>query len=57
MAIGLTIAPGILTDRSKGYRNDPEWERNEDVRLNPESIAKVSLSSNAVEACRLTSLV
>lgn len=33
---------GIITDRRRG--NDPEWEKNEDVRLNPESIAKVCLS-------------
>jgi len=34
------IDGGIITDRSRGYRNDPKWEVNEDVRLNPESIAK-----------------
>ncbi|EAU83574.2 short-chain dehydrogenase/reductase SDR [Coprinopsis cinerea okayama7 len=33
------IDGGILTDRSRQYRNDPKWEQNEDVRLNPESIA------------------
>ena len=34
------IDGGILTDRS-ATRPD-EWKKNEDVRLNPESIAKVS---------------
>jgi len=33
------IDGGILTDRSKGTR-DEEWLKNEDVRLNPKSIAK-----------------
>lgn len=42
----------IITDRVKErYAKGPEWEKNEDVRLNPESIAKVrshnsSLASN-----------
>lgn len=32
----------IITDRVKErYAKGPEWEKNEDVRLNPESIAKV----------------
>jgi len=30
----------ILTGRSKEMKNDPEWEKNESARLNPESIAK-----------------
>ncbi|EJD00012.1 short-chain dehydrogenase/reductase SDR [Fomitiporia mediterranea MF3/22] len=29
----------ILTDRVRSYRNDKDWE-NEDIRLNPDSIAK-----------------
>ncbi|THV05743.1 NAD(P)-binding protein [Dendrothele bispora CBS 962.96] len=33
------IDGGILTPLSKGRRNDPQWEQNEDVRLNPDSIA------------------
>jgi len=37
------IDGGILTDRSAGYRNDPAWEQNEDVRLNPDSIAQTYL--------------
>ena len=32
-------ALGILTDRSRG--RGPEWESNPDIRLDPESIAKV----------------
>lgn len=35
---------GILTDRSRSFRNDPAWEQNPDVRLSPESIARVCLS-------------
>lgn len=31
----------IVTDRVRERRNDPTWEQNEDVRLSPESIAKV----------------
>lgn len=34
------IDGGILTDRSKQFKNNPEWEANEDVRLSPEAIAK-----------------
>ncbi|KIJ63659.1 hypothetical protein HYDPIDRAFT_113163 [Hydnomerulius pinastri MD-312] len=34
------IDGGIITDRSKGFRNDPNWENNADVRLDPDSIAK-----------------
>jgi len=34
------IDGGIITDRSRAMRNNPEWEQNEDVRLNPDSIAK-----------------
>ncbi|KAL5536641.1 hypothetical protein ACEPAF_464 [Sanghuangporus sanghuang] len=34
------IDGGILTDRVRERRNDPNWEANEDVRLSPESIAK-----------------
>jgi len=30
----------ILTDRTKGFKNDAEWEKNENARLHPESIAK-----------------
>ncbi|KAL0063812.1 hypothetical protein AAF712_009257 [Marasmius tenuissimus] len=33
------IDGGIITPRTKERRNDPEWEQNEAVRLNPESIA------------------
>ncbi|TFK22517.1 short-chain dehydrogenase/reductase SDR [Coprinopsis marcescibilis] len=33
------IDGGILTERSRKQK-DPEWQKNEDVRLNPESIAK-----------------
>ncbi|KAL0576192.1 hypothetical protein V5O48_005790 [Marasmius crinis-equi] len=29
----------IITPRLKGTRNDPEWEKNEAARLNPDSIA------------------
>lgn len=32
-----------MTDRVRGFRNDPAWEANADVRLNPDSIAKVGL--------------
>jgi len=32
-----------MTDRSRGLRNDPAWESNTDVRLDPDSIAKVGL--------------
>ncbi|KAJ2917271.1 hypothetical protein MD484_g3153, partial [Candolleomyces efflorescens] len=34
------IDGGILTDRSKGRSNDPNWENNNNVRLRPESIAE-----------------
>jgi NAD(P)-dependent dehydrogenase (short-subunit alcohol dehydrogenase family) len=34
------IDGGILTDRSRAMRSDPQWERNNDVRLHPDSIAK-----------------
>ncbi|GJJ14168.1 hypothetical protein Clacol_008429 [Clathrus columnatus] len=34
------IDGGIITDRVRERRNDPEWEANEAVRLAPESIAK-----------------
>ncbi|KAH6905142.1 short-chain dehydrogenase/reductase SDR [Coprinopsis sp. MPI-PUGE-AT-0042] len=34
------IDGGIITDRSKKFKNDAEWETNENVRLNPESIAE-----------------
>jgi len=34
------IDGGIITDKTKSFRNNPEWEKNEDVRLNPDSIAK-----------------
>jgi NAD(P)-dependent dehydrogenase (short-subunit alcohol dehydrogenase family) len=37
------IDGGILTDRSKGYK-DAEWHANEDARLLPESIAKAGFS-------------
>jgi len=30
----------IITDRNRGTRNDPDWEANTDVRLDPDSIAK-----------------
>ena len=36
---------GILTDRRRdNHKNDPswDWDKNEDVRLSPESIASVS---------------
>ncbi|KAF9074135.1 NAD-P-binding protein [Rhodocollybia butyracea] len=33
------IDGGISTPLSRSRRNDPEWEKNEDVRLNPEGIA------------------
>jgi len=33
------IDGGIFTPLSRSYRNDPEWEKNEDVRLIPEGIA------------------
>ncbi|KAK1222647.1 hypothetical protein PQX77_014485 [Marasmius sp. AFHP31] len=33
------IDGGIITPRSREFRKDPEWEKNEAVRLNPESIA------------------
>ena len=33
----------ILTDRNKSRRNDPEWEKNLDARLSPESIADACL--------------
>ena len=36
----------ILTDRVKERRNDSEWEKNEDIRLNPESIGEVRWSFN-----------
>ncbi|KAK0439489.1 uncharacterized protein EV420DRAFT_1583503 [Desarmillaria tabescens] len=34
------IDGGILTNRTREYRNDPEWEKNEDVRLSPDGIAE-----------------
>ncbi|KAH8118237.1 hypothetical protein DFH11DRAFT_1541453 [Phellopilus nigrolimitatus] len=37
------IDGNILTDRSRDKKSDPAWEQNEDVRLNPESIAKAYL--------------
>jgi NAD(P)-dependent dehydrogenase (short-subunit alcohol dehydrogenase family) len=40
------IDGGILTSLSKERRNDKEWEQNEDVRLNPESIASVRWNSH-----------
>lgn len=52
---------GILTDRSKEYRGNAEWAQNEDVRLNPESIAKVSLTflmlMHPIEVRALSSVV
>ncbi|KAL0948554.1 hypothetical protein HGRIS_011114 [Hohenbuehelia grisea] len=33
------IDGGIITDRTRGYRKDPEWEKDLDRRLDPESIA------------------
>ena len=39
-------ALGILTDRSRG--RGPEWESNPDIRLDPESIAKVRVCSSCV---------
>jgi NAD(P)-dependent dehydrogenase (short-subunit alcohol dehydrogenase family) len=37
------IDGGIITDRTKSRRNDPSWEANQDVRLDPDSIAKTYL--------------
>ncbi|KAL5513447.1 hypothetical protein ACEPAH_3846 [Sanghuangporus vaninii] len=34
------IYGNILTDRVREWKNDPDWEANEDARLNPDSIAK-----------------
>jgi len=34
------IDGGIITDLSRARRGDKEWEANEDVRLNPDSIAE-----------------
>ena len=34
----------ILTDRVRERKSDKEWEANEDVRLNPESIAEVRIT-------------
>ncbi|KAG2136032.1 hypothetical protein DEU56DRAFT_887740 [Suillus clintonianus] len=34
------IDGGILTDRTKSRRDDPSWEANQDVRLDPDAIAK-----------------
>ncbi|KAH7882942.1 hypothetical protein F5I97DRAFT_1930556 [Phlebopus sp. FC_14] len=34
------IDGGIITDRTRGFRNDSNWETNTDVRLEPDSIAK-----------------
>ena len=49
----------ILTDRNKSRRNDPEWDKNLDVRLSPESIANVCLfvfdSAQTENACSLIS--
>ncbi|KAF9530714.1 short-chain dehydrogenase/reductase SDR [Crepidotus variabilis] len=33
------IDGGILTDRSREYKNDPSWETNANIHLKPESIA------------------
>ncbi|KAH0831181.1 hypothetical protein J3R83DRAFT_13758 [Lanmaoa asiatica] len=38
------IDGNIITDRVRGYRNDPAWEANADVRLDPDSIAKAYLN-------------
>jgi len=38
------IDGNIITDRSRGNRNDPAWESNADARLDPDSIAKAYLS-------------
>lgn len=38
------ILTGILTDLSRDRRNDPEWEKNPDVRLNPDGIAEVAFA-------------
>ncbi|KAK7436209.1 hypothetical protein VKT23_019286 [Stygiomarasmius scandens] len=35
------INGSIVTPVTKAWRNDPEWEQNQNVRLNPESIAAV----------------
>ncbi|KAG2130081.1 hypothetical protein BD769DRAFT_1604704, partial [Suillus cothurnatus] len=37
------IDGGIITDRTKSRLNDPSWEANQDVRLDPDSIAKTYL--------------
>jgi len=34
------IDGGILTDRSRAMKNDPQWEKNADARLHPDSVAK-----------------
>ncbi|KAG8216050.1 hypothetical protein J3R82DRAFT_8049 [Butyriboletus roseoflavus] len=34
----------VITDRVKGFRNDPAWEANVDARLHPDSIAKTYLN-------------
>lgn len=34
------IDGGILTDRSRAVKNDPQWETDNDARLHPDSIAK-----------------
>ncbi|KAF9653586.1 NAD(P)-binding protein [Thelephora ganbajun] len=34
------IDGGVLTDRTRTMRNDPQWETSGDVRLHPDSIAK-----------------
>lgn len=39
-----SISKGILTDRSRARQNNnPEWINNADVRLDPDSIATVSV--------------
>lgn len=40
----LTRNAGIITDRTRSVRNDATWENNADLRLDPNSIAKVRLS-------------
>ena len=41
MSCQTIIDGGVLTDRSRDHRgNDSEWEKNANVRLNPDSVAK-----------------
>ncbi|KAL0567681.1 hypothetical protein V5O48_014316 [Marasmius crinis-equi] len=40
----------ILTPTAKSIRNDPEWEKDEAVRLNPESIAAAGLFAARFDA-------